>query len=121
MFGYGLESLLNKQTNFKVVGKVTDVEQAVKIAATINPHVIVLDDTDPVTSAGPILESMPQVKVISLNLRSNRLQIYWASQRIAQTVEDLVTAIGEQHVRKTQQNNPWPGNERKVAAIDPNQ
>lgn len=95
--------------------------RAIKIAATINPHLIVLGDTGPVTSAGPILESMFQVKVMSLNLRSNRLQIYWASQRVAQTVEDLVTAIGEQHVRKTQQNNPWPENERKAAAIDPNQ
>ena len=93
MFGCGLDSLLQQEVKFEIVGQEADVEQAIKQIKKLQPDVVIVDNDDSVPGVTHILRASPTVKVISLDLQSNDLYVYRAKQGTAKGIEDLVEAI----------------------------
>jgi NarL family two-component system response regulator LiaR len=68
----GLRALLAMQSNLVVVGEATDGQEAVDLAAMVNPDVILIDMRMPVmdgaTATRQIKRLFPQIRVIALSL-----------------------------------------------------
>ncbi len=71
----GLRLLLERQPNFKVVGEAADGREAVEVALTARPDVVVLDIAMPILSgieaARQISSALPGVAVIILSMHSD--------------------------------------------------
>jgi DNA-binding NarL/FixJ family response regulator len=97
MFSRGLESLLAKDVELRVIGQETDVEQALKQIKQLQPDVVIIyEDPQRGIPASIIFEIFtlnPGGKVISLNLQNNIFYVYQAVQQIAREPEDLLKAI----------------------------
>ncbi len=72
----GLRHLLEKRTDFKVVGEAADGESAVRLATELAPSVIILDISMPglngVEAARRILAERPATRVLVLSMHSDR-------------------------------------------------
>ncbi len=95
LFAQGVEGLLKGQAGLQVVGRgaadlsvLDDIHQA-------RPDVVILDaDSDAQSSLLPtLLRENLGVKVISLNLEDNRIDIHYQQQIVGTDVRDLVTAV----------------------------
>src|SRR6185436_10014927 len=97
MFSYGLENLLQEEQEIKVVGQETDIEQGIKQIKKVQPEaVIIYSDDSRITSRLTIIEILkasPNTKVIHLSLQNNTVYVYQATQWIATSLDDLLTAI----------------------------
>lgn len=97
MFSRGLESLLARDVELKVIGQETDVEQALNQIKQLQPDVVIIyEDTQRGIPASVIFEIFkvnPGGKVISLNLQNNIFYVYQASQQVAHEPDDLIKAI----------------------------
>jgi DNA-binding NarL/FixJ family response regulator len=97
MFRHGLESLLNEIIELDIVGQSGDVEHALIEIETLHPRVVIFDSDnsspEAVSEVMPILSTNSDIRVIALNLQSNDLFIYQATQWLATEVADLVEAI----------------------------
>ncbi len=71
----GLARLLQMQPDLEVVGQAADGEQAVDLAAQVQPEVIVMDVSMPrmdgVEATRRIVSAMPQVRVIGLSMHGH--------------------------------------------------
>jgi DNA-binding NarL/FixJ family response regulator len=72
----GLRSLLEKQTDFEVVGEAENGRKAVLIAQEKKPDVVVMDvsmpDLNGMEATTQIIESLPETKVIALSMHSDK-------------------------------------------------
>lgn len=97
MFSRGLESLLARDVELKVIGQETDVEQALNQIKQLQPDVVIIYEDDkrgiPPSLIFEIFKIIPDVKVISLNLQNNIFYVYQAAQQVAREPEDLFQAI----------------------------
>jgi DNA-binding NarL/FixJ family response regulator len=97
LFGQGLESLLCQEKALEVVGRETDVDQAIERIKELRPDVVIVDNCHPTCAPTPtiirILGKGLRVKIIGLNLENSTLCIYHGEQRVVQEVEDLLRAI----------------------------
>lgn len=70
LFREGLRTLLDLQPDFEVVGEASQGEEALRMAVSLNPHVILMDlrmpVMDGVTATRRLKDSLPQCKVIVL-------------------------------------------------------
>ncbi|MFZ6019108.1 MAG: response regulator [Chloroflexota bacterium] len=70
LFREGLRTLLDLQPDFEVVGEASQGEEALRMAVSLNPNVILMDlrmpVMDGVTATRRIKDSLPQCKVIVL-------------------------------------------------------
>ncbi|MEK6197245.1 MAG: response regulator transcription factor [Desulfobacterales bacterium] len=72
----GLRSLLEKQTDFEVVGEADNGRKAVKMAQEKTPDVVVMDvsmpDLNGIEATMQIIESLPKTRVIALSMHSDK-------------------------------------------------
>jgi DNA-binding NarL/FixJ family response regulator len=72
----GLRHLLEKRTDFKVVGEAADGESAVKLATELSPHIVILDISMPglngIEATRRILAERPAIRVLVLSMHSDR-------------------------------------------------
>jgi DNA-binding NarL/FixJ family response regulator len=72
----GLRSLLEKQTDFDVVGEADNGRLAVKMAHEKKPDVVVMDvsmpDLNGIEATTQIIESLPETRVIALSMHSDK-------------------------------------------------
>lgn len=97
MFSRGLESLLARDVELKVIGQETDVEQSIKQIKNLQPDVVIVYEDIrsgiPPSIIPEIFKVHPRAKVISLNLQNNIFYVYRATQQVAVDPEDLFKAI----------------------------
>lgn len=98
LFGHGLESLLSQANGLDVMGQETDLDRAVERVKTLQPDVVIVDNSGPGQQAIPaavlqILDENSGTKVVGLSLQGNHLRIYQSTQRIITNVEDLMSII----------------------------
>lgn len=107
MFSRGLESLLARDVELKVIGQETQVEQALKQIKHLKPDVVIIYEDGqrgvPSSIIIEIFKITPGVKVISLSLQNNIFYVYQAVQQVAQEPEDLFKAIKLPPAPKIQQ------------------
>jgi DNA-binding NarL/FixJ family response regulator len=76
----GLRALLERHDDIKVVGEAADGQEAVKLAATLKPDVIVMDISMPVLNGieatQQVLEASPSSRVIILSMYSTSEHIF---------------------------------------------
>ena len=72
----GLRSLLEKQTDFEVVGEADNGRKAVQMAQEKTPDVVVMDvsmpDLNGIAATKQIIESLPKTRVIALSMHSDK-------------------------------------------------
>ena len=72
----GLRSLLEKQTDFEVVGEADNGRTAVQMAHEKKPDVVVMDvsmpDLNGIEATKQIIESLPETRVIALSMHSDK-------------------------------------------------
>ena len=72
----GLRSLLEKQTDFDVVGEAENGRKAVQMAQEKKPDVVVMDvsmpDLNGIEATKQIIESLPETRVIALSMHSDK-------------------------------------------------
>lgn len=72
----GLRSLLEKQTDFEVVGEADNGRKAVQMAQEKTPDVVVMDvsmpDLNGIEATMQIIESLPKTRVIALSMHSDK-------------------------------------------------
>ena len=72
----GLRSLLEKQTDFDVVGEADNGRKAVQMAQEKKPEVVVMDvsmpDLNGIEATKQIIESLPETRVIALSMHSDK-------------------------------------------------
>ncbi len=72
----GLRSLLEKQTDFEVVGEAENGRKAVQMAQEKTPDVVVMDvsmpDLNGIEATMQIIESLPGTRVIALSMHSDK-------------------------------------------------
>ncbi|MEN8232717.1 MAG: response regulator transcription factor [Thermodesulfobacteriota bacterium] len=72
----GLRSLLEKQTDFEVVGEADNGRKAVQMAQEKKPDVVVMDvsmpDLNGIEATNQIIESLPETRVIALSMHSDK-------------------------------------------------
>ncbi|MDX2434457.1 MAG: response regulator transcription factor, partial [Desulfobacterales bacterium] len=72
----GLRSLLEKQTDFEVVGEADNGRKAVQMAQEKTPDVVVMDvsmpDLNGIEATKQIIESLPDTRVIALSMHSDK-------------------------------------------------
>ena len=72
----GLRSLLEKQTDFEVVGEADNGRKAVQMAQEKTPDVVVMDvsmpDLNGIEATMQIVESLPGTRVIALSMHSDK-------------------------------------------------
>jgi DNA-binding NarL/FixJ family response regulator len=95
MFAHGLESLLRQEAQLDIVGQESDISQAIERIKELQPDVVILDSDNSTLEIASILETRPGIKVISLSLQNNNLQVYQARQRVTTSVMDLLEVIEE--------------------------
>ncbi len=97
LFINGVKLLLVLQEKLEIVGTVpTDIRAiATKIDQT-QARVIIINDEATNGNSGlilPLLKSYPDLRVITLNLENNRINIYNSHEVMINTSQDLVAAI----------------------------
>ena len=72
----GLRSLLEKQTDFEVVGEAENGRKAVQMAQEKTPDVVVMDvsmpDLNGIEATMQIIESLPKTRVVALSMHSDK-------------------------------------------------
>jgi DNA-binding NarL/FixJ family response regulator len=72
----GLRSLLEKQTDFEVVGEANNGRKAVQMAQEKTPDVVVMDvsmpDLNGIEATMQIIESLPKTRVVALSMHSDK-------------------------------------------------
>ena len=72
----GLRSLLEKQTDFEVVGEADNGRKAVQMAQEKTPDVVVMDvsmpDLNGIEATMQIIESLPKTRVVALSMHSDK-------------------------------------------------
>ncbi len=98
MFARGLESLLKQNTQLRLIGHETDVGVAGKRMKELQPDVVIVDSSrsswDEDLELVQLLRARPNLKVIDVSLQNNNLYIYRATQKVVESVDDLIQAIG---------------------------
>lgn len=100
----GLRFLLERQPDMEVVGEASDGREAVRLAAELKPHVVVMDIGMPqlngIEAAAQIVKQNPQVNVIMLSVHSDESYLLRALSAGAKgyllkdsAEEDLVRAV----------------------------
>jgi DNA-binding NarL/FixJ family response regulator len=100
LFSHGLESLLCQEPDFKIIGQEAEIDQAIsqiKKLQPMQPNVVIIYQDNLAGSSTSailsILESLPQIKVVGLNVHDNQLYVYKATHYVANKVEDFVEAV----------------------------
>jgi chemotaxis response regulator CheB len=97
LFSQGLESLLCGEPGLAIVGRQTELEEALEQIRVFQPDVVILDDSDPERDPKlavlRILQCCMDTRVIRLSLMDNIICIYQAEQRVITEVTDLVDVI----------------------------
>jgi DNA-binding NarL/FixJ family response regulator len=102
----GLRSLLEKEERFSIVGEADDGQEAVKLARTLMPHLVVMDvsmpDLNGIEATRQILQENAGIKVVALSGHSNMVFVReildaGASAYVlkSRAYEDLVRAVDE--------------------------
>jgi DNA-binding NarL/FixJ family response regulator len=97
LFSQGVESLLRQQPGLEIVGRETDVDQAIERIQELRPDVVIYDNNEPEVDFRPVVMRILReglgTKVIGLNLHDNTICIYRGEQRVIKGLQDLVEAI----------------------------
>lgn len=84
IFREGVRNLLHQSGEFSVVAEAGDVDQAIALAATYRPDLIVLDlhlgDTDGLSAIAPIRTRSPLSKILVLSMNDDELVVSHALQ-----------------------------------------
>lgn len=96
LFAEGVESILGREPWLEVVGMEECSERALAFIHLFHPDVVVIDANERLKCAVtifPILQANPAIRVISLSMADNNIEVYHRHQILATKREDLVEAI----------------------------
>jgi DNA-binding NarL/FixJ family response regulator len=97
LFGQGIESLLAQEVGLEILGRETDLNQALERIKELMPDVVIVDCDDPgVSLTAPVISILKErlgIRVIGLSIQCNTVSIYRGEERLVQGVDDLVEAI----------------------------
>lgn len=97
VFSQGVETLLGRETDLRVVGRDADVERALTSIKALRPDVILIDDDASLcvqnSALMRLLDEKAGPQVIRLNLHSNTLSIYRTTEYTVNEFSDLVELI----------------------------
>jgi chemotaxis response regulator CheB len=97
LFSRGVETLLGKESGLELVGRETDVEQAIESIRRLEPDIVILDSDYAACNLDPflirVLQEHAGIKVVGLNLQNNQLCIFQEEHKMVQCVDDLLSAI----------------------------
>ena len=97
LFSQGVAALLHCEETIDLLGRESDLEQAVEQIRTLHPDVIIVDVGEMQCAAHPIILRILQencaARVIGLNLNDNTLWVFHEEQRLVRSVADLMRAI----------------------------
>ena len=72
----GLKNIIQKKSNFNIIGEASDGREAVKLCKKLNPDVVVTDISmqglNGIEATSQILKENPDIKVIGLSMHSNK-------------------------------------------------
>ena len=101
-FSHGLTSLLLSEPEMEIISEETDITQAINQIKKLKPDIIIWANTgmkwDTAGEEIYLLQATPDIKIVSLSLQNNDITIHQATQktiRVAQGVQDLITAIND--------------------------
>jgi chemotaxis response regulator CheB len=99
-FSNGLQSLLLSEPEMDIISHDTDTNRAIDQIEKLKPDVIIWANTgikrDALREEMHLLQAVPDIKTVSLNLQNNDITIHQAARktiRVAQGVQDLIAAI----------------------------
>ncbi len=102
VFRYGMRAILGAQPDTEIVGEAVDGEEAVSLAAELDPDVILMDVNMPgvngIEAARRILEASPQTGILMLTMFEDDASIF-AAMRAGARGYVLKGADGEETVR----------------------
>ena len=93
-----IESILAAQTNWKVVGTSSkaDFEALIQSLETVQSDIVIIHSahqSDPTNLPLQLLQDYPTLKVISVTLENNALEVYSKQKIIVNQATDLIQAI----------------------------
>ncbi len=102
VFRYGMRAILGAEPDTEIVGEAVDGEEAVSLAAELDPDVILMDVNMPgvngIEAARRILEASPQTGILMLTMFEDDASIF-AAMRAGARGYVLKGADGEETVR----------------------
>lgn len=103
VFSQGVETLLSQETDFVVVGKDTDIHRALDAIHCLQPEVILVDVETPACDQSSVIARLLAehvgVRIVALNLHSNKLAIYRTEECVINQFSDLIDAIKAEEVK----------------------
>ncbi len=97
IFGQGVQELLARDAQMRIVGRETDKDKALDQIAAQKPDVVIVDAGDPPCDQTSlvlrILTEHPEIRVVELSLQNNAISIFRKKQIVAHCVDDLKDAI----------------------------
>ena len=122
----GLQALLQAAADIEVAGSASNGREALRLAAELNPDVIVMDITMPdmngLEALALLLEKHPRIRVVMLSMHSSSEHVYRALNAGAagyllkeSAGEDIVTAIRRVHAGRSYMSPALAALERRSA------
>ena len=89
--------MLRQEPGLEIIGRETDVGQAIERIRELRPDVVIYDNNEPEVDFRPVVMRILReglgTKIIGLNLHDNTICIYRGEQRVIEELQDLVEAI----------------------------
>lgn len=122
----GLQALLQATVDIEVAGSARNGREALRLAAELNPDVVVMDITMPdmngIEALGLLREKHPRIRVVMLSMHSSSEHVYRALNAGAagyllkeSAGEDIVTAIRRVHAGRSYMSPALAALERRSA------
>lgn len=122
----GLQALLQAAADIEVAGSASNGREALRLAAALNPDVIVMDITMPdmngLEALALLREKHPRIRVVMLSMHSSSEHVYRALNAGAagyllkeSAGEDIVTAIRRVHAGRSYMSPALAALERRSA------
>jgi DNA-binding NarL/FixJ family response regulator len=97
IFGEGIEEMLRRREGVEILGFERDFEKAIEQIVDLRPGIVIFDcnqDQDEINIAIlQILKKGVEVKIIRLDIQSNRFMVYKRENHEVRQLEDLFQEI----------------------------
>jgi DNA-binding NarL/FixJ family response regulator len=99
LFDLGVENLLRQEAAVEIVGRESDLDQALVQIRDLTPDVVLVNSADascyPTAAMYRLMNEITGTRIIKLNLQNNTVCIYREEQREVEEVGDLARFVCE--------------------------
>jgi len=97
LFGEGVMNLLRLESEVEIVGQGAECDNTFEEIKRLQPEAVIVESNDLVQDSisivTRILKIETTVKVVGLDLKENKLHLYYGERREVKGIKDLVDAI----------------------------